>query len=147
MFKPWRALRSIAITPSRLLHANSRQTPTLEVDMSGSEVAGLALAIVPILFSSLQELVEVRSQTLRYIKIYGPLGAILPFICSPDAWQLANRILETRNCGRQAGFGLRGSSDRSGKHGRCRCRFTVVPVVAAYQHSYSFRGLLWPKLL
>lgn len=62
--------------------------------MSGIELAGLVLGVVPLLLSAIENFTDFNFQTLRYVKIYGPLGALLPLLCSPDAWQLAEKILK-----------------------------------------------------
>lgn len=66
-------------------------------NMSGIELAGVVLAVVPFVLSSIEKSSDFRFQTLRYVKIYGPLGALLPLLCGSDAWRLAEKILKTQD--------------------------------------------------
>lgn len=61
----------------------------------GVELVGLVLAIIPLVLSGIEKTSDFRFQALKYIEIYGPLGALLPLLCSSDAWQLAEKILKT----------------------------------------------------
>ena len=63
--------------------------------MAGVELAGLVLAVVPLVLSGIEKSSEFRFSALKYTKLYGPLGAVLPLLCSSDVWLLAEKILKT----------------------------------------------------
>ena len=65
--------------------------------MSGIEIAGLTLAAFLLVLSTFKEYSELRFNTLRYYEIYGPVGVLLPMLCSSDAWRLAEKILKTQD--------------------------------------------------
>lgn len=62
--------------------------------MSGIELAGVVLAVVPFVLSSIEKSTDFKFQTSRYVEIYGPLGALMPLLCGSDAWLLAEKILK-----------------------------------------------------
>ena len=63
--------------------------------MAGVELAGLFLAVVPLVLSGIEKSSELRFSALKYTMLYGPLGALLPLLCSSDVWLLAEKILKT----------------------------------------------------
>ena len=63
--------------------------------MDPVSLTGFGLNLFPLVLTSIKILSEYRVQTPKYIKLYGPFGALLFFLCSSDAWLLAEKILKT----------------------------------------------------
>ena len=60
-----------------------------------SFTSSLIEAVSPGLRYALETFPAIKAQSRVYRQLYGPVGALLPFLCSYDAWQLVKKTLET----------------------------------------------------
>ena len=51
--------------------------------MAGVELAGLFLAVVPLVLSGIEESSEIRFSALKYTKLYGPLAVSYTHLTLP----------------------------------------------------------------
>ena len=60
-----------------------------------SVISNIITAISPGLLSTVETISAIDAQSRVYIQLYGRVGALLPLLCSSDAWQLVKKTLET----------------------------------------------------
>lgn len=60
-----------------------------------SVISNIITAVSPGLLSAVETISAIDAQSRVYIQLYGRVGALLPLLCSSDAWQLVKKTLET----------------------------------------------------
>ena len=67
----------------------------LSKDSALASLPGVIAAFSPGLTNLVKSISATKTQASLYSQLYGPVGIVLPFFASSDAWQLVKKTLET----------------------------------------------------